>query len=436
MKRYHEYTDSGVEWIGQVPKEWDVSAIRRFCQVKRGASPRPIDDQKYFDDNGEFAWVRIADVSSSSKFLYQTTQTLSELGSSLSVKKYPDELFLSIAGTVGKPIIAKIKCCIHDGFVYFENLTLYHEFLYYIFFSGRPYLGLGKWGTQLNLNTDTIANIKIPVPPYNDQVLIASFLDYKTQQIDDLIAKKQKLIELLKEERTAIINQAVTKGLDTAVPLRDSGIEWLGEIPEQWDLRKIGRSFRIIGSGTTPAAGREEFYENGNVPWVLTGDLNDEYLSQTSKSVTEKAFEEHSALKKFPAGSLVIAMYGATIGRLSILQIEATTNQACCVLGDSNFFNIKFLFFWFLSNRNNVISLSYGGGQPNISQEIIRSIKVPCPSLKEQSEIVRYLDHRCNSIDISISHIEKEIQLISDYKTSLINEVVTGKIDVRNYETK
>lgn len=162
MKQYDSYKDSGVEWIGEVPSHWEVRKIKTFSPVKRGASPRPIDDPKYFDENGEFSWVRIADVSASDKYLTTTTQKLSNLGSSLSVKRYPGDIFISIAGTVGKPIISSIKCCIHDGFVYFPYLkNMNTEFLYYIFMSGQPYLGLGKLGTQLNLNTETIGNIYI-----------------------------------------------------------------------------------------------------------------------------------------------------------------------------------------------------------------------------------------------------------------------------------
>lgn len=135
--------DSGVEWLGEVPAHWDVVAIKWLSPVLRGASPRPIDDPKYFDDSGEYAWVRIADVSASDGTLRETTQTLSALGASLSVKMEPGEMFLSIAGTVGKPCITQIKACIHDGFVYFPSLSIDNKFLYRIFEVGTCYGGLG-----------------------------------------------------------------------------------------------------------------------------------------------------------------------------------------------------------------------------------------------------------------------------------------------------
>lgn len=203
--------DSGVEWIGEIPEHWGSRRIKTFSLVKRGASPRPIDDPKYFDENGEFAWVRIADVSASGKYLECTTQKLSKLGSSLSVKRYPGDIFISIAGTVGKPIITNIKCCIHDGFVYFPNMKgISVEYLYYVFLSGQPYLGLGKMGTQLNLNTETIGNIYIPYPNIVEQTKIVYFLCQKCGEIDELISIKQQKIEKLKEYKKSLIFECVT----------------------------------------------------------------------------------------------------------------------------------------------------------------------------------------------------------------------------------
>ena len=202
--------DSGVEWIGEVPEHWEVRKIKSLSIVKRGASPRPIEDPKYFNENGDYAWVRIADVSNSERYLEKTTQTLSALGASLSVKREPGDIFISIAGTVGKPIITHIKCCIHDGFVWFPYLKQNSEYLYYIFMSGQPYLGLGKMGTQLNLNTDTIGDIKIPVPPLAEQQAIAAHLDKECEKIAAQISKANRRIELLEELKQSIITEAVT----------------------------------------------------------------------------------------------------------------------------------------------------------------------------------------------------------------------------------
>jgi type I restriction enzyme, S subunit len=206
--------DSGVEWLGEIPAHWEVKKVKRLCLVKRGASPRPIDDPIYFDDEGEYAWVRIADVTASDRYLEHTTQRLSEYGKSLSVPLEPGELFVSIAGTVGKPIITRIKCCIHDGFVYFVNLRERREYMFYVFSCGEPYKGLGKMGTQLNLNTDTIGDIYLPRPSDAEQDEIADALDRESGRIDSLVARIRTAITRLDELRTALISAAVTGKID------------------------------------------------------------------------------------------------------------------------------------------------------------------------------------------------------------------------------
>lgn len=206
--------DSGVEWIGEIPEDWEVRKIKSFSVVRRGASPRPIDDPKYFDENGEYSWVRISDVTVSSKYLYNTTEKLSVLGKSFSVPLEPGELFISIAGSVGKPIMTKIKCCIHDGFVYFQDLKLDPEYLYYVFIGGQAFQGLGKLGTQLNLNTETIGNIKIPHPSEELQSEITQFLDRKTSEINVTIEKIQDKINLLEEYKKSLIHHVVTGKVD------------------------------------------------------------------------------------------------------------------------------------------------------------------------------------------------------------------------------
>ena len=204
--------DSGVEWLGDVYSDWCIMSIKRLSRIGRGASPRPIDNPDYFSDDGEYAWTRIADVSATGKYLLKTTQRTSKLGASLSVKLEPNKLFLSIAGSVGKPCITAIKACIHDGFVYFPDLKeFYTDYLYYIFEGGQCYKGLGKLGTQLNLNRETVGDIKIAVPNSKDEIVeINNFLQQKLAQIEKLIENNKKQILLFKEVKQSLISEAVT----------------------------------------------------------------------------------------------------------------------------------------------------------------------------------------------------------------------------------
>jgi type I restriction enzyme S subunit len=205
---------SGIPWLGDIPQHWEVRRMKSLSQVKRGASPRPIGDSKYFDANGTHAWVRIADVTASNRYLQRTKERLSELGRSKSVSLNPGAIFLSIAGSVGKPMITKIKCCIHDGFVYFPYYKGVPEFLSYLLSLGRVYEGLGKLGTQLNLNTDTVGNIRLPMPPQDEQSAIVTHLDASLVSFDTAIARTEREIALMQEYRTRLTADVVTGKLD------------------------------------------------------------------------------------------------------------------------------------------------------------------------------------------------------------------------------
>ena len=206
---------SGIEWLGEVPEHWDVRRIKTFSIVKRGASPRPIDDAKYFDENGKYAWVRISDVTNSTRYLEQTEQKLSELGSSLSVKIKPGDLIVSICASVGKPCISKIDCCIHDGFITLKKLSEHLvQFIFSIFSSKLPFVGLGNVGTQLNLNSSIIGNISIALPPMEELDCINSIVFDIESDFEKLISRVEKEIDLITEYKNSLISDVVTGKID------------------------------------------------------------------------------------------------------------------------------------------------------------------------------------------------------------------------------
>lgn len=414
---YPKYKQSGVEWLGNVPEHWKVVRIKHLTPVKRGASPRPIDDPKYFDEDGEFAWVRIADVSASERYLKETTQRLSEVGDGLSVKRFPGDLFLSIAGSVGKPIITKIKCCIHDGFVYFPDFQQNNEFLYYIFACGQPYLGLGKLGTQLNLNTDTVGSILIGLPDLKEQDEIVNFLDYKTAKIDALIAKKKALLDKLAEKRTALISYAVTKGLDPKVPMRDSGIDWLGEIPAHWDFISIRWLIRI-GSGDYIASTETEFdcSENASVPVIGGNGI----MAYTNNFNTAE-------------NCIVIGRVGAHCGNIHFIQEKSwVTDNALRVNIISG--QLDTLFFVSVLKALRLNAFANKNAQPLITGEMVKSKKIPVPPVEEQRQIHSYIEALENNIEKQTSVICRAIARLQEYRSALITNAVTGKIDVRDFE--
>lgn len=206
---------------------------------------------------------------------------------------------------------------------------------------------------------------------------------------------------------------------------KDSGVEWIGDVPSHWESWKISHAFNRIGSGTTPESGNPIYHENGTINWLNTGDLNDGILDSCSKKITPKALDDYSSLKLFPTGSLVMAMYGATIGKTAILNFETTTNQACCVFCDSSIIDLKFLQYWFIGNKEQIINLAIGGGQPNISQNILKDIRVWCPDYSEQGSLTQFLDHKTTQIDQLIAKKEQFIQLLEEERVAVINQAVT-----------
>ena len=440
-KRYEKYKDSGVEWIGEIPEHW-IHCKLGYLLVKNDSGTWGDD----YDDDGVVV-LRSTEIT-----LNGTWSIVDPARRMIPVKEYErcllregDLILTKSSGSeqhIGKTVIvdediAKMKCVFSNFMQRLrpENGKLLPKYLYYFLnVNGREqlfYLSTTTTGLK-NISGSTINALKIQLPTMYEQVIIANFLDQKTAEIDALIADKEKLIELLQEKRQAIITEAVTKGLDPNVKMKDSGIEWIGEIPEHWEILKVSWIFNIIGSGTTPFTSNIDYYD-GDIPWVNTGDLNDNYLYETSKNITDLAVHECSALKFYPIDTLLIAMYGATIGKLAITKIVVTTNQACCALAHPKNGSTKFIFYWFLANRDHIIAMAYGGGQPNISQNLIKSLRINMPGKHEQDSIVYYLDQKTAEIDALIADIDTQIQKLKEYRQSLISEAVTGKIDVRDY---
>lgn len=408
MKPYEKYKDSGVPWIGEIPEGWEVRKLKYFAKIKNGQDyKKVVVDSGYpvIGSGGQFAFAN--------EFLWDKPSVL-----------------LGRKGTVDKPLYIDVPFWTVDTMYYTDiNKKSSAKYLYYlattIHFSYYQYGSAVPSMTQEDLN-----NIFFATPEdILSQQKIADYLDSKTTSIDSLIADKQKLIELLKEKRQAIISETVTKGLDKTVPMKDSGVPWIGEIPEGWEIKKVSWIFNEINSGTTPKSEKGNYY-NGVIPWLNTGDLTDDYIYHISKTVTQEALDNHSVLKIYDSNSLVIAMYGATIGKLGITTIPLCTNQACCVMGYTQSANIKYMFYSFLAIRTYLLSLAYGGGQPNISQSLIRQLRFPSPDSKTQQKIADYLDTQTAKIDTTITDLTTQIEKLKEYRQAIISEVVTGKVMV------
>ena len=331
-------------------------------------------------------------------------------------------------------MITAIKACIHDGFVHFPYLQINPEFLYYIFDSGQPYLGLGKLGTQLNLNTDTVGSIKIGLPQRSEQDAITKFLDWKTGQIDALIAKKQALMDKLKEKRLAVITQAVTKGLNPTAPMRDSGIVWLGAVPKHWEVKRLKFVARI-GNGSTPNREDPSYWDGGVYPWLNSSVVNQETVTNSDQFVTPLALSEcHLPRIQPPAVLIGITGQGRTRGMASTLLFEATINQHLAyVKPDNSKAVVDFLRRVFDMAYLHLRSESENGGSTKgaITCEQIAELPVPTPPVQEQIAIAEYVAKAIIKIDQMGEKAESAIAHLTEYRTALITAATTGQIDVR-----
>ena len=423
MKRYETYKDSGIEWLGDIPEHWKV------CRTKNIVSL--INDRA---SNPTLKKVALENIESATGRFIETDSVFEGEG----IEFHEDDILFGKL----RPYLAKVYKADFEGqsvgdiYVFRAKDGYVPDFLKYLFISDMfiSVVDGSTYGAKMpRANWDFISDLRLALPDIEEQKQIANYLDSKVGQIDDLISAKERLVEDLQLYSTSVISETVTRGLHPDVEMNESGVEWLGKIPSSWKVTKVAWLFYDIGSGTTPNTNNSDYYTANGINWLQTGDLTDGEIHSTSKTVTSKAVEECN-MRVYPHQSVVIAMYGATIAKLGFLQIETTTNQACCVIPPTIGMESKFVFYAFYASKTILINKSYGGGQPNISQALIKEHKLPVPPLSEQQEIADYLDEKTAKIDASIKELKTQIEDLRKYKTSIINEAVTGKIDLRDWK--
>ncbi|MGN8791612.1 restriction endonuclease subunit S [Acidaminococcus fermentans] len=418
-----EMKDSGMPWIGKIPNTWDLTKIKFVCKARNEKGYYQKDKDKYLglENVVGFSNTIIETESSYENGIYD-------------IYKAGDVLFNKLRPYLGKVIISS-----DNGFCTGEFIRLYDfqgdiRFLRYwmIDQSFIDEVDNSTYGAKMpRANSNFILNLAIPRISYNEQNKIANYLDAKCADIDALQQDLQSEIEALKEYKKSVITEAVTKGLDPDVEMKDSGIPWIGEIPKEWVICKVKNVVSHIGSGTTPTSGKIEFYENGTVNWIQSGDLYEtNKINETNKKVSESAIKLFPALHIYKAKFIVIAMYGASVGNIAISNIDACVNQACCCIKTNEFNNLKYMFYWLFSCKNDFLKITDGGGQPNISQTKIKNQYYLKPPIEEQHRIVDFLDTKCARIDSIVEDKQKQISTLDEYKKSLIYEYVTGKKEV------
>jgi type I restriction enzyme S subunit len=337
-------------------------------------------------------------------------------------------IFLGRKGTIDKPIYYKGPFWAVDTMFYaIPNKKFCAKYLYYLS-TCFPFKGISTQTALPSMTQTALKNVVVFTPSLADQQRMVTYLDTKLSEIDHqvslLTSKRDAYLRLKK----SIINHAVTRGLNPNVKMKDSGIEWIGEVPEHWKVKRM-KELSAIGSGTTPKSGEDKYYENGIHPWLNTSDVQDCVINEAKFSITDKALNDYSVLKYYPIGTILIAMYGGgTIGNVALMNISATINQACCaIVSNEKLLFPKYLFCYLKCHKKKIISLGFGGTQVNLSQAIIAQLPVVLPPLPEQRAIATYLDDKCAKIDTVVSNLDKQISRYADLKRSLIDEVITGK---------
>lgn len=412
-----EMKDSGIEWIGAIPTTWHTQKMKYISNFIQN---------KYSSDYGLLPYIGLENIASWSGSFISTNSQYDREQSLICEPE--DILFGKLRPYLAKVYMNDRLCCCSNEFAVIRVNGQNKRYMWYQLLSHGFIFEIDRstYGTKMpRANAEFIRNVFVALPSEIEQQKIANYLDQMCAEIDAVLEKTRASIEEYKKLKQAVITQAVTKGIRGDRPMKDSGIEWIGEIPAEWNKDKVIRVFSVIGSGTTPKSSDENLFD-GNTPWIQSGDINGENLFVTKNCVSNSAIDSYSALRVYQAPYLVVAMYGASVGNLSLSMIDACVNQACCVLKKPTI-NLKFSFYIFKAVKDYLARKAVGGGQPNISQETIKQLWLPIPSADEQIEISNYLDEKCRSVDALIAKKQQYLTEIENYKKSLIYEYVTGK---------
>lgn len=410
--------------LGEIPSDWEIISLESLGEFKNGIN-------KGKDDFGfGVKFVNIQDAYIGNSIVE------SRLGR-LNVNEKEKEIYKLINGDivvvrssvkpegVGYPILfdGAQEDVVYCGFMirYRYNIDKVNPlFMLYQLRSSKArkqVLDLSTVSANTNINQESYKKVKIILPTKKEQEKIASILSTIDEQIDNVDA----LIEKNKELKKGLMQTLLTKGIGHTKFKKTE----IGEIPEKWQVKKI-IDIANTTSGGTPSRAKKEYYENGIYPWVKTGELYNKYISETEEYITEDALKKSSA-KLVQEGAVIIAMYGATIGKLSIAKRSVTTNQACCsIICNNNICYNEYVYYRLDFEKENIINLGAGGAQPNISQDIIKNYKIAIPSRGEQQRIALIL----SEVDEKLDEYENRKQKLEELKRGLMQQLLTGKIRV------
>jgi type I restriction enzyme, S subunit len=429
-KHYSKYKDSGIEWVGDIPEQWEAKKLK-FLMMNLDSRRIPLSSEERAEMRGDYPYYGSNGiVDQVNNFLFDGEYILLGEDGAPFFEEYKDVAFL-VDG----------KFWVNNHAHILKAFKGYNQrFLTYAL-NSVDYRRHITGSTRDKLTQDDMVTIQFPVPDENEQSKIAVYLRNKTSQIDDLIAKKERMIELLKEERTAIINNAVTKGLDPDVKMKDSGIEWFGGIPAHWEIKKLKYLLNDnmgIKIGPFGSSLKAEFITN--IGYKVYGQENviaDDF-DIGYRYIDENKFAELSNYELF-SGDVIITMMGTT-GKSKVIPVGILRG-----IMDSHLLRLRFNYLAIPQYVSSLINdsfyiytqlkiLSKGSIMEGLNSSIVCSLLIALPPVNEQKTILKYLSDKLSDIDLILNNEQKGIELLKEYRTALISEVVTGKIDVRGEE--
>lgn len=444
LPRYPAYKDSGVEWLGDVPEHWRVSKLKSFASFSGGGTPAR-DNLAFW--NGDIPWVSPKDMKAEEIVGAEESITQAGVeGSATSVVPPGRVLMVVRSGilqhTIPVAINAKPVALNQDmKSLNFDPARCTSRFFlrWVQGLNDRLLLQWGKQGATVeSIEHSYLANTSIPLPPVREQDVIAAFLDRETAKIDALVAEQERLIELLKEKRQAVISHAVTKGLNPNAPMKDSAIEWLGQIPAHFQLKKLRHVANIVRGASPRPAGDPKYFsgvnDSGtNTPWVTVAEVTKDdttYLTEVTEYLTPEGV---LCSQSFKAGTVVFTNSGATLGVPKILKIDCCANDGILAFKqlETNV-DSRYLYHYLSTTTLRLrTEMKQGGGQPNLNTALVKDIDFPLPPPSEQAEIVEFINRYLNSLDVLRREAERAIHLFGERRAALISAAVTGQIDVR-----
>jgi type I restriction enzyme, S subunit len=419
--------------LTDLPTGWDGSSLRWLSRIFAGGTP----DKERLDywASGTVPWLNSGAVNQ--WVINHPSAYITERGLASSSARWipPGSVLIALAGQgKTKGMAARLEIpstCNQSMAAVVPSRSLDYRFLHWWLAANYECLRFMAGGDARDgLNLQHIGDIQVPVPPKDTQVRIADFLDDQVSRIDEAIGLRREQIQAVSERRGLHVRRMTTLGGGTDATR--TGIEWMPEIACSWSLPKVSHVFRT-GSGSTPPSDDRSYYDGG-IPWVNTGDVKDGDLIGTARSVSQKALDAFSTLRLYAPGALVVAMYGqgATKGRVALLRSSACVNQACCVLEASDDTMTRWAFYWLRSHKQQIVQLAVGAGQPNLSQEIIRSLRIPVPPRSTREATLRELERDESAAQSSINEMVAQVELLQERKRSLIAAALTDEFDVES----